>query len=78
MCNEYNGWPNYQTWDVYLWLTNDQASDTLARQLVADALRDLIADCNPLADHASLYSDLLTHALGAVDWHHLADHLREG
>jgi hypothetical protein len=26
MCKEYNGWSNYQTWNVMLWLDNDQGS----------------------------------------------------
>jgi hypothetical protein len=26
MCKEYNGWSNYQTWNVMLWLDNDQES----------------------------------------------------
>lgn len=35
----YNGWPNRETWTVHLWLTNDQALDTDARLLVADAIQ---------------------------------------
>jgi hypothetical protein len=31
MCNEYNGWSNYQTWNVMLWLDNDQGSYYLVR-----------------------------------------------
>ena len=26
MCNEYNGWTNYATWNVALWLDNEQGS----------------------------------------------------
>ena len=25
MSNKYNGWTNYETWNVNLWLTNDQS-----------------------------------------------------
>lgn len=26
MAEEYNGWPNYQTWNVMLWLDNDESA----------------------------------------------------
>ena len=26
MCKKYNGWSNYETWAVNLWLDNDQYS----------------------------------------------------
>ena len=80
----YNGWTNYETWLTGLWLSNDQATDRVAREIVtaapdrvaaADALRDWIADANPLLGEASLYSDLLNAALGAVDWYELAEYL---
>jgi hypothetical protein len=35
----YNGWKNYETWAVHLWLSNDQGSDVMARELVAEAVR---------------------------------------
>jgi hypothetical protein len=25
MCSEYNGWTNYETWNMNLWLTNDSS-----------------------------------------------------
>lgn len=32
--NEYQGWKNYETWNVKLWIDNEQGSQELARELV--------------------------------------------
>lgn len=32
----YNGWTNYQTWAVNLWISNSQGDDEDARRIVAD------------------------------------------
>ncbi len=97
----YNGWSNYETWCVYTWITNDEATDHACRALasecakhaqtfeqvqsqiwtteqatrfsLADRLKELVEDKNPLSEAASLYSDLLNAAISEVDWHELAD-----
>ena len=42
----YNGWTNYETWAVNLWLMNDQGSEEMIRELVADVLAEPV---NPLS-----------------------------
>ena len=41
MSNKYNGWTNYETWNVNLWLNNDQGTYDfiveLAKQYADDA-----------------------------------------
>src|SRR5262245_41764338 len=32
----YNGWKNYETWAVNLWMTNDQGSDSYYRQMASE------------------------------------------
>lgn len=31
---EYNGWPNYQTWNVMLWMDNEEGAYRLYREKV--------------------------------------------
>ena len=33
----YNGWPNYETWAVNLWLGNDEAGCALQQELLEQA-----------------------------------------
>ncbi len=83
----YNGWANKETWLVYLWLTNEQASDSLWRGIgreLGDAYRLADVLCRELEDGASiicpsagLYTDLLITALGRVVWDEIARHLLE-
>lgn len=80
-CPEYNGWANYPTWAVNLWLSNDEATYFASREVVEDAgeplqggenLRAWVEDLSPLAEGASLYHDVLGWALQIVDWEAVA------
>lgn len=41
---EYNGWTNYETWNVNLWMGNDQGSDSFWREQAQDAYDNAEAD----------------------------------
>ena len=57
-----------------IWTTSEAA-----RNLLTDALRELVGELNPVADQTSLFTDLMDTALGEVDWHEIADEfLKEG
>ena len=79
----YHGWPNYETWAVNLWLTNEpdtyerlmsivQSCDTLGVQ--AETLREWVrpdqgGDDKPYDDSiAGMYVDLLAAAFDMVHW----------
>ena len=78
----YNGWSNYETWDVALWINN--GSDTheercrLARRArhqyaLAEDLRAWVLAMMPDLG-ASMFTDLLWAAIGKVNWDELASH----
>ena len=98
MTDKYNGWTNYETWKVKLWIDNEQSSSEywnesardifgesrgrhslsnsdVARHDLADRLKDEVEESNPLADDASMYSDLLGAAISEVNWSEIANNL---
>ena len=94
MADTYNGWTNYETWVVKVWIDNDEFSQERwtesAREFVRDALENDDAETaretavSNLADAlegehdefapevSGVFSDLLTHALGRVEWREIA------
>lgn len=83
----YNGWSNYPTWAVALWLDNDPGTYEESRAIVRDALesralridaddalREYVREMVEL-DEASLRADLLGFALDSVDWREITDAL---
>jgi hypothetical protein len=82
----YNGWTNYPTWCVNLWLSNDEGLYSYACELatgktgmenarveLADDLRDWVRDELAPDLSASFAADLLGYALDQVNWNEIAD-----
>lgn len=79
--NEYNGWYNYETWLVNLWLTNDQGSYNYWSEATNEAkdvyelsnrIKDEIEEFNPVTDESSLYADLMNAAISEVNFDEIA------
>jgi len=79
--HSYQGWENYETWNVARWIDKDQellgtvhdrGRENKEVADFADAIRDLILDMAPELEEASLYSELLFSALDEVNWFELA------
>ena len=80
----YQGWKNYETWAVGLWIDNEQSTQEMMsewarkaslgknpRAVLADQIKELVEENAPDLG-ATLYSDLLTAAISEVDWFELA------
>ena len=72
----YNGWANYETWCVNLWLTNEPETEECLRMLAqthaseyhrADSLKNYVEEMAPI-DEATMFVDLLRSALSNVNW----------
>lgn len=83
----YNGWKNYETWNVALWLGNDEGSYLMVRHMARDARKDeypagalatmIEAEVKDSAPDlgASMFADLLGAALSEVDWYEIAQNV---
>lgn len=82
----HNGWANYPTWAVNLWLSNDEplyrqtrwvvasaSGGETERVDVADALKSWVSEDLVPDLGGSMAADLLGYALELVDWLEIAD-----
>jgi hypothetical protein len=89
----YNGWNNYETWAVALWLDNEEGSYRYWRECAKAVLRENVRVdeaksglASMLRDQlqeampdlgCSLWADLLNSAFCEVDWHEIAASMLE-
>lgn len=70
----YNGWTNYETWDVALWIDNEQPSYTYWR----DTARELMAEFQDGAANTKGDQDNAKESAARVLAERLKDEIEEG
>ena len=89
--NTYNGWTNYATWNVTLWLDNEQGSygdmmsyaeTAKSTQQLAELIENYIDQLRytiygDQAHEANLFTDVLNNALANVNWREIAESYRD-
>ena len=86
MSTECNGWKNYETWIVNLWIDNDGAAEHWRER--ADEVRDVsdLADemqefyteqAEQVIPSQGMFNDLFNSALREVSWYDIAEHYIE-
>ena len=81
---EFNGWENWPTWCVNLWLTNDGPTYRAALAAVegksirdaANAVKELVEEMTSTAP-SGLTADLVGWVLCFVDWESIVEGLQE-
>ena len=83
MSQEHNGWTNYETRLVNLWLTNDEYTEEGLRMAVrygghkgAEQYVDELLYESGIAS-GTMWYDLITSCLSDVDWREIAGHYQD-
>jgi hypothetical protein len=84
----YNGWTNYETWLVKLWIDNEYADYSYWRGEaeaeargnnktghLADQLKDSFEEAQPQL--TGMWLDMLNAAMSEVNWYEIAENLLE-
>ena len=80
--DKYNGYTNYATWNICLWIDNDEADQEYWKDVangkdrheLASVLEDYFKDNIP-DEVMGPHRDILLNALGNVDWVEVADNI---
>lgn len=91
MADTYNGYPNYPTWNVMLWINNTYGLEDELAELVREHRDNPYAAGNMVRDYLEQYqedmelisqtgmeADLFQWAWGMVDWYNIGENILDG
>lgn len=74
----YNGWTNYETWNVGMWYGDVFADMASEQKLDGDSLEAFVVEMEmDKIPESSLAADIMNASLRRVNWEELADHYNE-
>lgn len=82
MSGTYNGYTNYETWAVALWIDNnqgdseywqEQAGEAISIHELADQIKETHEEALP--EVSGFAADLLNAAMSEVNWYELAENM---
>lgn len=86
----YNGWTNYETWCVNLWLDNDEGMQEDMVRICSDKSRSVYDRCTELREYveetpeasevlekATFVCDLFRSAMDTVNWREIVENHEE-
>lgn len=83
--SKYNGYENYETWCVHLWLSNDESSYNWVNSIIAESedtyeaeqkLEDAL-NSQAQEETSHMWLDLLNHALNKVNYNEIINAFEE-
>lgn len=76
MSEKYNGWTNWETWNVNLWLCNNEGDYDMAKNCKdGNAIRELVEEYRTRT--SGMFADLINRALDRVNWEEIYKGLHE-
>jgi hypothetical protein len=82
---EYNGWTNYETWSIALFIDNEQEWYDCVKEIMKQPdqydrmtdIKDFIEENIVTGNLTAYQSQLLNASLSEVDWYEVEKHYRE-
>lgn len=84
---EYNGWTNYETWAVKLWMDNDEEGQEYFTEMAGEVDGDTHELARQIEDYHDrlheeidlplygVFADLLNSAMSEVNWYEIAENV---